>query len=152
MDEAAITQYITETFEGVHPVTAWGDTFFFYNSDREEPDEVYFATLKSQDDDYDRASNLNRPSVFRLNIGIGRETYRSLFGAPSSRREADETVDVAYDFTVLDQLLPHPVYGRANWVCVLNPSEATFQNVVRPLLEEAYRLAVAKYTRRSARK
>lgn len=152
MDEAAITQYITETFEGVYPVTAWGDTFFFYNPDREQPGEVYFATLKSQDDDYDHASNLNRPSVYRLNIGISRETYRSLFGAPPSRRESDETVDVAYDFTALDQLLPHPVYGRANWVCVLNPSEATFQNVVRPLLEEAYRLAVAKYTRRSARK
>ena len=78
MDEASIMHYITDTFDGVHPVDAWGDTFFFYNPGREQPDEVYFATLKSKDDDYDRFSDLNRPSVFRLNIGITKATYHSL--------------------------------------------------------------------------
>ncbi len=57
MDEASITHYITDTFDGVHPVDAWGDTFFFYNPGRKLPDSIYFATLKSNDDDYDRASN-----------------------------------------------------------------------------------------------
>lgn len=31
MNEASITQYIIDTFDGVHPVEAWGDTFFFFN-------------------------------------------------------------------------------------------------------------------------
>jgi hypothetical protein len=137
MDEASITQSIIDTFVGVHPVDAWGDTFFFYNPDGERPDEVYFATLKSKDDDYDRASNLDRPSVFRLNIGISKPTYRALFGAK---------VEPGYDFTAFDQLLPHPVYGKAAWVCVLNPSAATFQ-AVQPLLAEAYELAVRKYNK-----
>ena len=151
MNEALITQYITDTFEGVHPVDAWGDTFFFYNPGRQLPDEIYFATLKSQDDDYDRASDLNRPAVFRLNIGISKSTYRSLFGSQPSRRGADAVVNTGHDFTALDQLLPHPVYGRMFWVCVLNPSAATFQ-AVQPLLAEAYDLAVSKYAKRVARK
>jgi hypothetical protein len=150
MDEASITQYITDTFDGVHPVDAWGDAFFFYNPGRERPDEIYFATLKSKDDDYDRFSDLNRPSVFRLNIGISKATFRSLFGSPPSRPGAAGVVDTSYDFTALDQLLPHPIYGRMYWVCVLNPSDATFQTV-QPLLAEAYDLAVSKYAKRVAR-
>jgi hypothetical protein len=41
---------------------------------------------------YDQFSNLNRPSVFRLNIGIGKQTFRSLFGSPllPSGRDSEE--------------------------------------------------------------
>jgi hypothetical protein len=145
MDEAQITDYITATFDGVQVASAWGDTFFYYNPGRERPDEFYFATLKTTDDDYDRASNLDRPGVFRLNIGIRGASFRSLFGAPRGESAAE------HDFTVLDRLLPHPVYGQANWVCVLNPSAVTFETAVRPLLAEAYALAVSKYAKRAAR-
>jgi hypothetical protein len=151
MNETSITQFITDTFEGVQPADAWGDTFFYYNPDRQRPDEIYFSTLKRQDDDYDRASNLNRPDVFRLNIGIGKASYRSLFGIPPSRHDEDDRVDGDYDFTALDQILPHPVYARQYWVCVLNPSATTFQAVVQPLLAEAYDLAVSRYAKRVAR-
>jgi hypothetical protein len=37
-----------------------------------------------------------------------------------------------------------------SWLCVLNPSEATFEEV-RPLLAEAYALAVNRRARRAAR-
>src|SRR6476659_1321358 len=99
-------------------------------------------------DDYDSFSNLNRPSVFRLNIGISKPTYNALLGARPLPN--DEAEDSGYDFTALDQLMPHPVYGRMYWVCVLNPSPATFQTVVQPLLAEAYAMAVKKYTKRAA--
>lgn len=150
MDEAAITQYILDTFPDVHPVSAWGDTFFYYNPDRTQPDTVYFATLKTQDDEYDRASNLNRPSVFRLNIGIGRETYRTLFGEQPARPGADGFLDTGHDYAALDQIMPHPVYGRQHWVCVLNPGPETFE-AVRPLLAEAYDRAVSTFARRAPR-
>jgi hypothetical protein len=140
LDETSITSYITGAFDDVHTVDAWGDTFFYYNPDRAQPDEFYFATLKGQDDDYDRASDLNRPSVFRLNIGIGKATYRSLFGDDGAGE---------YDYTALDQLMPHPVYGRMYWVCVLNPSAATFETL-RPLLAEAYDVITGRYARRAA--
>jgi hypothetical protein len=163
MNEAEITQYITETFASVHVADAWGYTFFYYNPSDSLPDEFYFASLMSKDDDYDSFSNLNRPGVFRLNIGIGKATYRSHFGAPPSRLGGSESGDESDkgdndsrdtvtppDFTLLDQLLPHPIYGRQYWVSILSPSEASFEQL-KPLLKEAYDLAVGKYNKQAAR-
>ncbi len=164
MDRAAITQYITDTFTGVDvvvasqdagsPEIAWGDTFFSYDPDGTLPSErrFPFATIVTKDySDFDAASNLNREGVFRLNIGVGRETYHALFGAELPRATANDDGECSDDFTVLDQLLPHPVYGRQYWVCILNPSAATFQNVVQPLLAEAYDRTARTYTKRTTR-
>ena len=150
MNEAEITSYITSAFDGVHEVDAWGDTFFFYNPGRTAPDEVYFATLKNKDDEYDRASQLDRPSIFRLSIGVGTASYEALFGVRPSRHRANEATEAAHDFAALDQLLPHPVYAHLHWVCVLNPRAATFEQV-KPLLAEAYALAVSKFEKRATR-
>lgn len=158
MDEASITRYIADTFDGVDvvvasaengaPEVAWGDVFFSYDPDRNlAPNRrLPFATIVTQDyGEYDRASNLNRPSVFRLNIGVSKETYGSLFGPLPRPPGAAGAVDTGHDFTALDQILPHPVYAPMSWICVLNPSDATFQ-AVRPFLAEAYDLAVRKRT------
>jgi len=87
--------------------------------------------------------------VFRLNIGISKQTYWSLFGPQPARPAAGGVVETGHDFTVLDQLLPHPVYGWMSWVSVLNPSATTFETV-KPLLAEAYDLAVGKFAKRAA--
>ncbi|HJT57008.1 MAG TPA: DUF6194 family protein [Ktedonobacteraceae bacterium] len=156
MNEVEISRYITETFEGVDVVADAGNSFFFYNPDSNVPPDhrFPFVTLVTSDL-YDQFSNLNRGSVFRLNIGIGKQTFRSLFGdpAPSSGRDRAEINDENtsdYDFTALDQVMPHPVYGRMYWVCVLNPGQETFETKVRQLLAEAYELAVSKYKRLAA--
>jgi hypothetical protein len=135
MDESTVTQYITETFEGTVVVTAEGNHFFFYGEDRMMP----FVTLAT-DDSYDPFSDLTRPGIFRLNIGLNKKTYQSLFPTPDSE----------HDFTTLDCLMPHPVYAPQHWVCLLNPSEATLKTI-DPLLAEAYDLAVRKETKRLAR-
>src|SRR5436190_22720963 len=118
MNEASITQYITDTFEGVDTFTvdATGDTFFFYDPDHMIP----FVTLITNDN-YDQFSNLNRPSVFRLNIGISKKSYNSLFGSRPSPSTPGRVADAigTGDFTALDQLMPHPVYARMYWVCIL---------------------------------
>lgn len=142
MNEDTIAQYIVDTFEGVQILRSKGDTFFFY-----DPDQIFpFATLVT-DDTHDQVSNLARPFVFRLNIGVGKQTFRSLFGALTNEG-ADER---GYDFTALDRLMPHPVYGKMYWVCILSPSPETFQSVVQPLLAEAYERDVSKHTKRGAR-
>jgi hypothetical protein len=152
MNEAEITRYITETFPGVDLVVASGNTFFFYNPDpREPPDHRFPIVTLVTNDEYDQFSNLSRPSAFRLNIGISKQTYRALFGAPTAADGAGNKSDSGYDFTTMNQVMPHPIYGRQYWVCVLNPSRATFQSAVQPLLAEAYDLAVGKRTRRAAR-
>jgi hypothetical protein len=151
VDETAITQYVTDTFDGVDLTVANGDTFFFYDPDRTDPLDrrLPFATLVT-DDLYDQASALHRPSVFRLNIGVSKETYRSLFGPQPAPPGATGIVDTGHDFTALDQIMPHPVYAPMSWICVLNPSAATFETL-RPLLAEAYDLAADRYARRRAR-
>jgi len=70
MNEAEISQYITSTFPNAEAVVADGNSFFFHGSERMMP----FATLVTNDL-YDQVSNLNRPGVFRLNLGISKETF-----------------------------------------------------------------------------
>jgi hypothetical protein len=144
MDEAAIRDYVARAFAGVDveiasreggaPDIAWGDTFFIYDPERnlEGPRRFPFATIVTKDyGDFDNASNLNREGVFRLNIGVSKKTYDALF------------LEGHYDFAALDQLMPHPVYGKNHFVCVLNPSDSTFEKLT-PLLAEAYEIAVRR--------
>jgi hypothetical protein len=93
-----------------------------------------------------------------LNIGISKQTFHSLFGEtvlPSDKNgtvaKSDDTSSSDYDFTALNQVMPHPVYGRMHWTCVLNPSDEAFKTTVQPLLAEAYDIAVSKYKRLAAR-
>lgn len=164
MNDADISQYITDTFEGVDVVADSGSRFFFYNPDSNlPPDHRFpFVTIVTSDV-YDQFSNLNRPSVFRLNMGIGKQTFSALRSSgafsgsqklPADREGAAESQDKEseYDYTILDQLMPHPVYGRMYWVSVLNPSGETFKTKVQPLLTEAYELAVSKRHRQVIRK
>jgi hypothetical protein len=120
MDEASIIQYITDTFDDVQLETADGNTFFFYGDDHKMP----FVTLVTNDA-YETVSDLNRPGIFRLNIGVSKTTFRSLFGETAKDETANgETAEAAtaegtpaYDFTALDTLMPHPVYGMMYWIC-----------------------------------
>ena len=150
MNEESIRRYIASEFDGVDadigskeagaPEIAWGDTFFIYDPQRNLEGSRRFplATIVTKDyGDFDDKSYLNRPEVFRLNIGVSKETYRSLF--------PDEA---EHDFSALDVLMPHPVYGPNHRVCVLNPSETTFEKL-KPLLTEAYRIAVRRYESRA---
>ena len=137
MDASSLINYITNTFPGVETTVAFGYTFFFYRSERNLP----FATLISADNEYDRVSNLDRPGVFRLNIGISKQTFQSLFGTAK--------IDVnSYDFTALDVMMPHPEYAPQHFICVLSPGEATWEST-RLLLAEAYELAARRYARRN---
>jgi hypothetical protein len=140
MDATAIRQHIAQTFAGVDVIDGSGGTFFFYDPDHKFP----FATLTTSDE-YDQASNLSRPDVFRLNIGVSKKTFQSLFGTGPTSSDAAGTKG-GNDFTALDRIMPHPVYGKMYWVCVLNPSEATFRKV-QELLAEAYGMAVRKRAR-----
>lgn len=148
MNEESIRRYIASEFDGVDadigskeagsPEIAWGDTFFIYDPQRnlEGSRRFPFATIVTKDyGDFDDRSDLNRPGVFRLNIGVSKETYASLFPA-----------DGAHDFSALDRLMPHPVYGKNHWVCLLNPTEATFESI-KPLLAEGHQIAVRRASR-----
>ncbi len=149
MDQDSLINYIMDTFAGCEVVRPTdgpgaGDTFFFYDPQHniDPTHRQPFATIVTKDyGDFDKASQLHRPGVFRLNIGVSRETFRNLFGyLPNAERPSG----APYDFAALDQVMPHPTYGRQAWICVLNPSSTTFENI-KIWLAEAYEIAAARH-------
>ena len=159
MDQDAIIQYMQDTFPGVVAVRPTdgpgsGDTFFYYDPQQnlDMTRQFPFATLVTKDyGDFDSASQLNRPEVFRLNIGVSRDTFRALFGYAPGESKGDGAERRDYDFAALDRLMPHPVYAPQSFVCVLNPSPETFETI-KPLLAEACSLAVARHERKQTRR
>src|SRR5438876_11691828 len=110
-DPEAITRFIHETYPETDVVTIEGASFFSLDAEKHFPN---FATIVWTDDfDDDVQSNLTaRPGVFRLNIGVGLETFDRLVGSM-----------VNPDYGAIDRLFPHPVYARQHWISILNPSD-----------------------------
>ena len=150
--EAEVTEYMAKNFPGVAVISAPGGSFFFYDPGGDVPADrrFPFVTVTIRDD-YDAASQLSRPGVFRLNIGVSKDTFRMMFGPPPAAGSSAVAAATSYDFTALDVIMPHPVYAQQSWVCVLNPGDATTEDVKR-LLGEAYEMAVRKYGKRAAAK
>lgn len=130
-DPEAITQAILERYPETIIAEALGATFFSLD----EKNWPNFATIVTTDEHDDGApSDLARPGVFRLNIGVGRETFERLVGS----------IELP-DYAAFDRLLPHPVYAKQLWISILNPSDATFRDVVLALIAEAHdRLAAVQ--------
>ena len=119
-----VLAYITATWPETDVVEAMNAWFFSLDPGTHWPN---YATLVTTDE-HDDASNLSRPGAFRLNLGVDRETFE--------RVAADAGADP--DYTAFDRVMPHPVYAAQRWICIVNPSERTFREVVVPLLALAH--------------
>ncbi len=129
---ASITTLITESYRGVVVANAMNAHFFSLN----EKNWPNFATIVTTDE-HDTASNLARPGFFRLNIGVSGATFTRVAGGEANP-----------DFTLADRLLPHPVYAAQHWICIANPTAATLETRVIPLLDEAHERLAAQEARR----
>jgi hypothetical protein len=131
----------TLTLDGVRVLEANGDSFFVYDPDGDLPPERQqpFATIVTADT-YDSDSHLDRPGVYRFNLGLPKARYRSLF--PQTPADIDSAR--------LDTVMPHPVYGPQYWICVVSPSDSTIADL-RPLITEAHEFAVRKHANHKAR-
>src|SRR5258705_12946523 len=149
MNEESVLGWITSAFDRAEHLVKNGTTFFSVAPENVHP----FATLVTNNLN-DTASDLDRPDVYRLNVGDQKETWVGLFGEPTKGTPGDYGLGSGsaadWDFAALDILMPHPVYGRMHWVCVLNPSEATFDKI-ELLLAEAYDIDVARTEKKQAR-
>ena len=120
-----IRDWITTTYPGTFVAEAMGATFFSLD-DRHWPN---FATIVTTDEhDMGTPSDLGRPEVFRLNVGVSKETFLRLAGSADGGH---------VDYAALDRVIPHPVYAKQRWLAILNPSRGTFDAVVKPLIAEA---------------
>ena len=136
-DPEAITRVIRELYPETDVVEAMGATFFSLDPKKHWPN---FATIVTTDEhDEGAPSNLARPGVFRLNLGVGRATFERLVGSLTDP-----------DYAAFERVLPHPVYARQLWISILNPSHATFRDVVLPLLAEAHDRLAAQRARHGA--
>jgi uncharacterized protein DUF6194 len=132
-----VVAYITATWPESDVVEAMNAWFFSLDPEQHWPN---YATLVTTDE-HDEASNLSRPDTFRLNMGVDRQTFE---------RVATEAGPDP-DFTAFDRVMPHPVYDTQRWICIVNPSERTFREVVVPLLTVAHdRLAAQRKRHRLA--
>jgi hypothetical protein len=132
----AIRTVLLERYPETVVAEALGATFFSLD----EKHWPNYATIVTTDEhDEGAPSDLARPGAFRLNIGVGRETFDRLVGSME-----------APDYAAYDRLLPHPVYAKQHWIAILNPSDATFDDIVLPLIAEAHdRLAAARARHRT---
>jgi hypothetical protein len=134
-------------YDGVRVLEAQDDFFYLYDPAGDLPPERQqpFATIVTGDH-YEKVSRLDEPGAWRLNLGLTKATYLSLFGPPPTERDADWVLDSGYDYAARDTVMPHPFYAAQYWVCVVNPV------AVEPaLVREAYDFAVRKYANHAAR-
>jgi len=147
-----MTRHICETFDGVNLLEAFDDGFFIYDPHRDLPPErqMPFATIVTGDH-YDSVSRLDEPGTYRLNIGLTKATYTTMFGrAPTDRDERGAWM-TGLDYAARDVVMPHPEYASQYWVCVVNPSAGSLK-AVHELLVEAHAYAARKYANQQARR
>ncbi|MEM7302033.1 MAG: DUF6194 family protein [Pseudomonadota bacterium] len=142
-----VFEHITGTFAGVVPKSTWGETAFFYNPGMALKNGTYFATIKEKDGDNDRASNLDREGSWRLNMGVRKETFVSLFGPPPKRPGKGQIIEGPWDFAMSDQIMPHPVYGWMGWLAVISPTLSTWDQC-KALIGDAHERAKATFEKR----
>ncbi len=135
-----LDRYIMKSYQDVHRIDAWGECSYFINPEKRLKRGTYFCTLKKKDGENDKASKLDRPDIFRLNAGLTKPLYIDLFGAPPKRPAKGGVIKGDYDFSALDTIMPHPVYGWMSWIFVLNPSLETFDRF-KFMLDIAYNKA-----------
>lgn len=114
-------------------VVAQVDSAAFFSLDQKHWPN--FATVVWTDEhDEGAPSNLARPGVYRVNVGVDRETFQRLVGSVTDP-----------DYAAFDRFVPHPVYAKQRWISILNPSHATVREALLPLIEAGHdRLAARK--------
>lgn len=144
MQTNEIISYILQKYPTLSENKNWGERGLFYNPNNQFKLGAYFLTFKEKDGENDAASKINRGNIYRLNMKISKKSFEHLFGTIPKRPLAGQIVDTGHDFTQLDTLMPHPVYGWMTWICVLNPTKNTILKMEeQSLFEEAYQAAVS---------
>ncbi|MAK60166.1 MAG: hypothetical protein CMK09_04230 [Ponticaulis sp.] len=143
-----LTDIICSTYDGVIFKPFWGDQSFFYNPENRLSNGTYFATMKLKDGENDSASHINREGVWRLNIGLPVKAFEARFGKRPTRPAQGQSIEGEWDFTTLNTLTPHPVYGWMGWAAILSPSRETYDTHLAPILDQAYHKARQAFDKR----
>jgi hypothetical protein len=149
IDPVELVERILDRYDGTVVLESWGERSVFYNPGGALPRGTYFATIKDHDGENDRASQLDRPGIYRLAIGVGARAYEHRFGTRPRRPNKGDAVDLPIDFTVVDEVQPHPVYAWMGWTQLLSPSEERWP-LITELLDLGHARAAATFNKRVA--
>ena len=152
MEPTEILQHLRDTGAGLELLSTPGCEFVYYDPERAIPHDrrLPFLTIVTSDEREgasDRASDLARRGLWRLNLGVRRETYRAMLGPEPAWGPGGGIVETGDDFTAVDTWLPHPIYAPMGWVCIVAPSDASRARVLE-LVAEAYELARSSHEKR----
>ena len=136
MNQSEVEAFVSN-LDNVQRDDSYGYAMYFVGDEHLVP----FVSVASSDNEYDSVSNLNREGVYRINIGVGRETFDTLVGNMKSE-------DI--DYAALDVLMPHPEYAKQHFVCILNPSGDN-EAYTKELIVEAHSLATSRLERKTNR-
>jgi hypothetical protein len=148
-DASTLVPAIERELTGIVTSSGSGDWFLFYDPDGvTAPDKRFpFCTLVTADR-YDGASRLDRDATtYRVNLGVDRATYETLFGPAPRQPAGHEVIDTGFDYTFTDTIMPHPYYAPMHWVCVVNPGNRTRVQLAS-LLGNAHSHAKIRYDNR----
>jgi hypothetical protein len=125
MTQEDIEKFVGE-LEDVEREENMGYIFFFVGDNHTVP----FVSIAQSDNEHDSASQLHRGGIYRLNIGVSKKTYESLFTNTHT-----ETIE----YSTLDVFLPHPHYSKQFFICILNPEKHSEE--AKTYIKEAYSIA-----------
>ena len=116
-------------------VVASIDSAVFFSLD--ESHWPNFVTVVWTDEhDEGAPSDLARDGVYRVNVGVDRETFERLVGSSEDP-----------DYAAFDRFVPHPVYAKQRWISVVNPSHATVRDTLMPLIAQGHERLAARRNR-----
>jgi hypothetical protein len=146
-----IFKHLISKYSGLVINKNWGERGLFYNPGGKLKLGAYMLTFKEKDGKNDSSSNISgRTDVFRLNMKISKSTFTKLFISVPERPVAGGIVATGHDFTQLDTIMPHPVYGWMTWICVHNPSQKTINHMESTgLFDEAYNAATETFNKKT---
>jgi hypothetical protein len=142
-----LENWILDNYQGIIVMNAYRERSFFYNPDNSLPKGIYFATIKESDGPNDKSSNLGRDGVYRLSVGIGKKNYQNLFGIIPTRPMKGGIIDYDFDFSILNVLMPHPIYAWISWVAINNPTSENLETV-KYLLDISYQSVFTKFAKK----
>jgi Family of unknown function (DUF6194) len=132
---------------GLRITPYYGERSLFYNPAGAAPLGIIVCSVKDHDGPRDRASQLDRPGVWRFAFGMTRSSYEERFGMRPARPPRGGVVELAgYDPSKIGRLTPHPVYAWMAWAQILSPTRAQF-DALRPMLAESIESARIKWAR-----
>jgi hypothetical protein len=132
-DLERMIRIVTDAFPDA--VIARIDSAIFFSLD--ESHWPNFATIVWTDEhDEGTPSDLSRDGVYRVNVGVDRDTFGRKVGSMEDP-----------DYAAFDTFVPHPVYAKQRWISILNPSHATVRDELLPLITAGHdRLAARRRT------